>query len=658
MAEAMNSPKVTVLLPVYNAATFLSATLNSILAQSFTDFELLAIDDASSDDSRAILRAVNDPRIRLVEHAVNQGLIATLNEGIELARGEFIARMDNDDVMHPDRLAVQVEAMEKDKGLTVLASWVRTINADGTVVGEWDIDRSTPDEASIHAMLPRTNCIAHPSVMLRKSALGDMRYDPRQPGTEDWDLWLRLRARGHRISKIPRVLLDYRIHPGSIMGGQKQTVSYERRLLTTRHRYLMGELGRTTLNRSHLPVLKAQLRTLARHLSRNVLPTLARNLHRRLTYSPLGILREQSALRNAERTWKGRTAIFIPYLHTGGAEQVHADIVSAVADTDPLVVVSGFSTDRRFAKLLEGNATLLELPRSLNHPDWQRRTVHRLAALINAQAAPTVLGALSTSFFDLLPQLRMDVPAYHLQHAFLHQPEGNVQHRQWLKHFARVSGYIFISSRARDEFARFLHANHIPRSATDKLHLIGNAVHRFGTVRSHERTGLIWIGRDSKEKRLTLFLQLADALERLLPGAFRFSTAGPVQVEGHPHVCSLGHVQDPDRIATILAEHDLLVLTSDREGFPLVIMEGMAQGLAVVSTPVGDVPVRLTSDEAMITSSVEAAPVLEEMTTAILALDADRERLQRMKAAALEKARKEFDPERFTASYRALLIRP
>lgn len=653
-----SAPVVSVLLPVYNAGRYLQATLDSVLAQTFTNFEVIAIDDGSTDDSQAILRATRDPRIRVVEHRHNRGLIATLNEGIELARGPYIARLDSDDLMHPDRLSIQVKAMEEDTGMAVLASFVRTVNEDGEPVGEWAVDRAAMDEASIRAMLPRTNCIAHPSVMIRRSALGALRYDPRQTGHEDWDLWLRMLAKGLRFAKVPESLVDYRIHSASIMGGLKQTVAYERRLLAARHRFLMGALRRTEWSMVHMEVVMAQVRSLARHLRINVIPVAARAIYRCFTYSLFGILREQRNLRQIERTWRGRAAVFIPYLHTGGAEQVHSDIVAAVSDASPLVVVNGFSTDRSFANVIGAKATLLELPRSLHHPFWKHRTLKRLAGLINAQHSPTLLGALSGSFFDLIPLLRHDVPVFYLQHAFKFQPEGNVQHRNWLRFFNRITGYLFISSRSRDEFAHFLHANHIPQRAATKLHFISNAVTRFGSLQEHDRLGLVWVGRDAPEKRLSLFLKLAERLECEYPGAFRYTTIGPERIEAHVQVRSMGLIQDGYRVAEIMAEHDLLVLTSDREGFPLVIMEAMAQGLAIASTPVGDVPLRIGPDEAVITSSTEATEVLEELTAAVLALHHDRARLQGMKAAALAKARSEYAPERFIDAYRALLIRP
>lgn len=262
MDQDVNAPAVSVIMPVYNAGPYLQRAIASILEQGFRDLELIVIDDGSSDGSAMVIASFTDPRLRSFTQE-NQGIVATLNRGIELARGRYIARMDADDESLPDRLEQQITIMEAEPGIAVLSSFVDLVDEQGRPAGTWATDRATPDERTIRAILPRTNCIAHPAVVIRRSSLGEMRYAPRQQGAEDWDLWLRMASRGLRIGKVGRPLLRYRVHGASIMGGQKKAVSLRRRLIATRHRFLVGELAHGRLNRFLLSVWMAQLRNIA-----------------------------------------------------------------------------------------------------------------------------------------------------------------------------------------------------------------------------------------------------------------------------------------------------------------------------------------------------------------------------------------------------------
>ncbi|HRD54219.1 MAG TPA: glycosyltransferase family 2 protein, partial [Flavobacteriales bacterium] len=187
-----SGPAVSVIMPAFNAAPYIASAITDVLASTFTDFELLVIDDGSTDDTAGIIESFHEPRIRLIRNGCNIGLTASLNKGLDAAQGRYIARMDADDRMHPERFAKQIAAMEADPGLALIACCVEQINADGEVTGVWTTDRKCITEASIRAMMPRTNCIAHSTVIMRHDAIGKMRYDG---PNEDWDLWLRMLAR-------------------------------------------------------------------------------------------------------------------------------------------------------------------------------------------------------------------------------------------------------------------------------------------------------------------------------------------------------------------------------------------------------------------------------------------------------------------------------
>ncbi|MEO8068477.1 MAG: glycosyltransferase [Flavobacteriales bacterium] len=654
----MGRPSITVVMPVYNAAAYLRSAIDSVLAQTCGDFELLLIDDGSTDGSAGVITSFNDPRIRLIVHKQNQGLVASLNEGIADAYGTCIARMDADDLMHPQRLEKQLHFMQANPGVDIVATFVDVLNADGEATGVWDTDRASVSEEEIRRTMPRTNCIAHPTVMMRASALANTRYRPEQVGSEDWDLWLRLLSQGHRIAKIPEALLKYRMHASSIMGGTKASVPLERRLLATRGRYLARAWWRPTAVAFNARVLHAQLRTVARHWKLHVLADFARAVYRVLSYSPIALLRERRTLRAALAGWNGKHLFLFPYLNRGGAEQVHMDILSTMTDAHPLVIVTGFSTDRGNEQGFTALSTLLELPRLLNHPFTRKTAERAIARKLNTFTDPVLFSSLTTTFFSLLPFLRAEVRTIWLQHAFLFQPEGNAQHRAWLAHFGRVHRYVFVSLLAKAEFEKLLFASNVPRSRFGKLLFLPNAVRSIGAVQDHEQLGVLFVGRDSPEKRLPVFVAVTQQLERAHPGKFRFTVVGPARVPSAGHVTFTGPVDDPAAMALLYAEHDVLAVTSEREGFPLVIMEAMAHGLAVLSTPVGDVPDRLRATNSIITSSTNEAATIAEMQAALLSLDADRTRLRNMKDSALEQARQEFSYDAFRERYRALLISP
>ena len=652
----MDRPSITVLLPVYNAATYLRAAIDSVLAQTCRDFELLVIEDGSTDDSAVIVAGYTDARIRLIAHKQNQGLVASLNEGLADACGAYIARMDADDLMHPQRLEKQLLFLKANPDVDVVATFVEVMNADGETSGVWDTDRATVSEDGIRRMMPRTNCIAHPTVMMRASALENTRYRPEQTGAEDWDLWLRILANGHRIAKIPEALLKYRMHVSSIMGGSKATVPLERRLLVTRGRYLRRAWWRPAAFGFNAQVLYAQLRTIARRWKLHLLPDFGRAVFRVLTYSPISLLRERRALRTALEGWNGEHLFFFPYMCIGGAEQIHADILAAVADRKPLALICGRSSDRGFEDRFRKSSEVVEVYLLVHHPLTRRGTLRAIAERLNAASAPSLFSSITDTFFDTLPLLEAHVRTFHLQHAFLYQPAANHKVKEWMTRFDRVDHFIFYSSQAMGDWKRFMAVNGIPYETTT-FKFLSNAVHRMVPPELHDRPGVLFVGRDSAEKRLDLFLDVAQRINSARPGAFRFTVAGPQErrVDG---VTFLGPIQDVEDMSRIYADHDILVLTSSREGFPMVIMEAMAHGLAVVSTPVGDIPNRVTPDHSWLSSGSEAMSTVLEMEEFILLLGNDNQRLLRMRKAAFARALNEYGWDGFRERYRSLLMSP
>ena len=210
MASHLTPPIVTVLLPVYNGERYLRAAVESILHQTFESFELLIVDDGSTDGTEAICRSFTDPRIRVVRHETNAGLVSALNSVIDLIATKYVARMDADDVSLPDRLARQVAFLESRSDIAACGSWAREL-VDGRLR---DIMR-LPTGEYLRQTAWRPVPIFHPTACLRTEVLRELRYRTDYVHAEDYDLWLRL-CRLHRIDNVPKVLLHYRIHQASV----------------------------------------------------------------------------------------------------------------------------------------------------------------------------------------------------------------------------------------------------------------------------------------------------------------------------------------------------------------------------------------------------------------------------------------------------------
>jgi hypothetical protein len=221
----LNAPVITVLMPVFNGERYLREAVASILNQSYGDFEFLIIDDGSTDRSAAIIDSYRDPRVRLVRHQANLGLVPTLNRGLELARGKYVARMDCDDISLPDRFAKQVALLEAAPEIGVCGGWIEYFMGRELV-----LELPAEDQAIKQALLT-FNPMAHPTVMIRASVIERhrIRYDPDYPHVEDYELWSRLAALTG-FANIPEVLLKYRIHLDQVGArqGKEQVAGIQR----------------------------------------------------------------------------------------------------------------------------------------------------------------------------------------------------------------------------------------------------------------------------------------------------------------------------------------------------------------------------------------------------------------------------------------------
>lgn len=203
------TPSLSVVIPNYNRETYVRDAIDSILAQSFSDFELLVIDDGSTDNSCQAVRAYDDPRIRLIRNDGNLGIAATRNAALGFARGDCLAFLDSDDMARPDRLAKQTAFLDSHPDHGAVGSWVAWMDGDGRPLDR--IKRLATDPDTIAAERLFRPGIVNSTAMVRTDLLRDFPYREDMVLGEDFEMWARFAAR-HKIANLPETLVRCREH--------------------------------------------------------------------------------------------------------------------------------------------------------------------------------------------------------------------------------------------------------------------------------------------------------------------------------------------------------------------------------------------------------------------------------------------------------------
>ena len=651
------NPKVTVLMPVYNASRFLIEAVNSMLNQTFTDFEFLIINDGSTDGSDEMLKTFFDERIRVINNIGNEGLIRTLNKGIALSKGEYIARMDADDISLPGRLEKQVQFLDANKDVAILATRLIQINEKGETAGYWMEDQVTVTETRIKNTLPVINCIGHPTIMMRKGVIEKFGYRPWLTYSEDWGLWLEVLAENWRIAKLEEPLLKYRIHNESVTSGINKK-GVEKKIIRFKASYLSRRLFKLKFKNSDYLVLKSFLRDLIKFVTpASVIVLYKDHRHNFFTLfdefiSAWIFFRRRKSISNM---------FFFPFYHIGGAEKIHAAIMAIVADKRPVVFITERSSGKAMYKAFARNAEVLDvhvLSKSKLTREWLMRKI-KYSAMANENLI--VFGCNSKYFYDLLPFLPVTVYCIDLIHAFMHVHEIGAEH--WsLPLVQRLNKRIFITGNSLNDLKTQYKNNGVDEGLLSRALVIENFVD-LPTVFVVKNNGVtlqvLYVGRDSAEKRLHLIGAVAENCNNQnVPAQFTFVGDINVNIKAvdFPFCKFTGEIDDVSVMRRIYQKSDVLLLTSSREGFPLVIMEAMAYGVVPVTANVGGIAQHVHHNEnGLLIESMEEPAIIQEITSAIIRLANDRKWLNKMSVNAMQYAKSHFSKENFNKSYRELL---
>jgi glycosyltransferase involved in cell wall biosynthesis len=211
------NPLVSVILPVYNSEQFLRESIDSIINQTYTNLEIIIVNDGSTDGSKSIIESYLDKRIIVIEHPNNKGLIQSLNEAIIKSTGSYLVRMDGDDVAFNTRIEKQVHFLQENPSIGIIGTDAIFFKDHiGMPAKNWERALNTKTPAAIKKVLLWENCMIHPSICMRGAIAKQLLYNANQVNYEDYDLWLRAIANNYKIAKLNEPLLYYRIQEDSI----------------------------------------------------------------------------------------------------------------------------------------------------------------------------------------------------------------------------------------------------------------------------------------------------------------------------------------------------------------------------------------------------------------------------------------------------------
>ncbi len=643
------SPKVTVLMPVYNGEKYLHEAIKSILNQTFKDFEFIIINDGSTDGSEQIIKSIKDERIKYYKNSTNLGLTKSLNGGIMMAKGKYIARMDADDISFSARLEKQFKCMEENPDCGVLAAQAYLLNKDSKVMGLYETGRKAISGKQIKTALAKYNCVIHSSVMIKTALAKQYLYDELHYFSQDYDLWLRMCSDNIGFLKLDENLIKFRVHGNSTTDKVK---NYKQRNFKTKLLFLKNKIKARNFNFFDFKVLIFILRSFFINdyclisVKKFVKEVVVKKIAKTVSCFLFFLHKNKSEL-----------FFFFPVYEIGGAEKVHTKIVGCFSSEQPWVFFTGKSKNDKLKFLFAKNCQIFEiLSYSFFSYRYSRHLLFRIAAeYINLHHRPVILGSNEIIFYCLLPYLRPDIQCVDIIHAPGWEIDFSVSVAE------RINQRIIINRRTFDYIKSYYAENGIAEKLLKRVVLIENKVPIPDAMpfKKGGKLEIIYVGRGSEEKRINL---IAEAINKCIGKNIdlRFRLVGDVINFLDKKYLSkfelMGEIVDDDLLNKIYAEADVIILASEREGFPMVIMEAMAHGVVPISTNIGGVSVHLKNGENSLLIEVEEESlIVREITSSIERLNRDRKLLNLLSINAYNYARSNFSGKDFCNNYKKVL---
>jgi len=607
--KRIENPKVSIIMSVYNGENYLKEAIDSILNQTFKDFEFIIINDGSTDKSLRIIKSYKDPRIVLISRA-NRGLAKSLNEGIKKAKGEYIARMDADDISKKDRLQKQISFLGRNKDVSLVVTTVELIDQNGDPIQHvWVDDRKAITPKQIEDSMPISDCIAHPTVFAISKLYKDYQYNDVRSG-EDYDLWLRILSDGFKIAKIDDPLLSYRIHEESITLKSNKNGS-ARKVIYIKENFLVSQIKLRKWGKIEKKVLKSLKSDYLNYYSELIgknyikypfkaLRKAVRILIKIKKISPF--LRERKIIKNFalsvhSKNNKKNVLFILPWMTVGGADKVALDIASGLQHKfNWHFITTEIENDNSWHKIFQ------EVTKNIVHISdfiiFQSNKSYYIYKYCKNNNIDTIIISNSISGYRALPIIKRRLKNIRIID-ILHGEGGNNDNGGAPKFMQPFETQIDLHITVTEYLKKYLIKTY--KNSADKIKVIHNGVDTEfykpsrgkPTHNRYNNKNIIWIGRFSEEKNPLEFAKLAKNCIKLNLN-FIMAGTGPLkpkidQYKIENSISNLNLIGEVNNSKKLLATASLLVMTSSMEGLPIVLLESGAMGVPALCPNVGGI---------------------------------------------------------------------
>ena len=354
---------------------------------------------------------------------------------------------------------------------------------------------------------------------------------------------------------------------------------------------------------------------------------------------------------------------FFPFWQIGGGERVHADILKVFRLEKSLCFITDESENDGFKEEFQSYADTLSLGRWAKKPSFKNLMLKQIANAINRQQNPVAFGCHSHFFYELIPLLAAHVKVVDLIHAFTFDPNGPEHYS--LPHVARLDHRVILGEKTKRDFLQLYQDKGVDLKHMERFAIIPNQsdVPAAPPVKDYQgRLKVLFVSRNAPEKRPELFVEIArrSAAQQLPADFIMVGDFKHWEMEHIPNLSCIGEIFDREALKDLYRSAHLILVTSWREGFPLVMMEGMCQGVVPIATAVGEIPAYISSEEKrngfLVENEDNIDVVIGTFVNRVAHLCEQRHQLQDFGLQAYHFARDNFGPERFTASYKKLLL--